>query len=146
MNHTIAILDLQRVTKNQSRTLGILYLNGDEFCYTLEDVDRGLRSDMDLSTILALKQYGRTAIPKGTYEVVIRRSPRFKRDLPALNGVRGFEGILIHSGNTEFDTSGCILVGDYYEGNEIRDSRETLKKLIEKLSYFDEISINITEV
>lgn len=146
MSQKIASLELQRVTKNDHRTLGILYVNGNEFCYTLEDADRGLRSDMDLSTILALKKYGRTAIPKGNYEIVIAPSNRFKTDLPRLQKVKGFEGILIHSGNTEFDTSGCILVGDYYEKDEIRDSKETLKRLLKELSKFEKITIRISEV
>lgn len=57
------------------------------------------------------KVYGQTAIPAGRYEVRMVRSPRFARDLPRLLNVPGFEGILIHAGNTRHDTEGCLLPG-----------------------------------
>lgn len=71
-------------------------------CHTLEDPVREPG---------AAKVWGDTAIPAGTYKVALRFSNRFQKELPGIQGVPGFEGILIHSGNTKADTHGCILVG-----------------------------------
>lgn len=86
-------------------TLGDLCLNGPEngigkwFCYTLEDPWR------------EKKVYGDTCIPEGTYEIVITYSNRFKRELPLLLNVPGFEGIRMHGGTTKEHTLGCVLLG-----------------------------------
>lgn len=53
-----------------------------------------------------------TAIPTGNYKIIVNLSPKFKRNLPRLIDVPGFDGILIHRGNTDKDTSGCILIGE----------------------------------
>lgn len=92
-------LFLQRIAQTPEYTIGRLEINGKFFCHTLEDAVR------------EQKIAGKTAIPEGTYKVVVNRSPRFKRDLPLLLDVPYFEGIRIHRGNTAKDTSGCILVG-----------------------------------
>lgn len=52
-----------------------------------------------------------TCIPPGTYKVILARSPRFKKVLPRLLDVPNFDGILIHAGNNNKHTSGCILLG-----------------------------------
>jgi Family of unknown function (DUF5675) len=79
---------------------------------------------------------GETAIPAGSYSLVINYSPRFKIDLPRLLDVPGFEGILIHPGNTPADTRGCILVGrSWQEGSEaIGESRVAFAALKDKLA------------
>lgn len=92
-------LFLQRIAQTPEYTIGRLEINGKFFCHTLEDAVR------------EQKIMHKTAIPEGTYKVVVNRSPRFKRDLPLLLDVPYFEGIRIHRGNTAKDTSGCILVG-----------------------------------
>jgi hypothetical protein len=92
-------------------TLSPVYIDSNYFCHVLEDTDRGLHSEDDLSYIKSVKVKHSTAIPYGTYEVVISYSNRFKRMLPLLLNVKGFEGIRIHSGNTHLDTSGCLLPG-----------------------------------
>ncbi len=81
-------------------TIGLLTVDGVHECYTCEDVVR-----------TGPKVPGQTAIPAGTYPVVVNMSARFKRRLPLLLDVPGFEGIRIHTGNTQFDTEGCILPG-----------------------------------
>ena len=92
-------LFLQRIAQTPEYTIGRLEINGKFFCHTLEDAVR------------EQKIMHKTAIPEGTYKVVVNRSPKFKRDLPLLLDVPYFEGIRIHRGNTAKDTSGCILVG-----------------------------------
>jgi len=86
-------------------TLGNLCIDGKWFCYSLEDADRKLEVNPEA------KVYGETCIPRGTYEVIINYSNRFKVEMPLLLGVDGFEGVRIHPGNTNEDTHGCILVG-----------------------------------
>ena len=91
-------LHLQRERSSKNSTIGILTTDGFQ-CFTLEDVTRDK------------KIAGRTAIPAGTYKVVITYSPRFRKALPLLLDVPHFTGIRIHPGNTAADTEGCILPG-----------------------------------
>jgi len=93
-------LALTRVYCAESYTIGHLYVDGIYFCDTLEDKVR-----------VGLKVKNETAIPKGTYEIIVNYSNRFKKNIPLLLSVPNFEGIRIHAGNSQNDTSGCILVG-----------------------------------
>ena len=61
--------------------------------------------------VSAWKIAGATAVPAGRYRIIITPSPRFKRLLPRLVDVPGFDGILIHPGNFPGDTEGCIMPG-----------------------------------
>lgn len=105
-------LILKRVARRPTYTIGKLYIDDKYFCDTLEDTDRRLNQSISLSDIRRIKVQNRTAIPIGTYKIIVNRSPKFKRLLPRLLDVPGFDGILIHRGNTDKDTSGCILVGE----------------------------------
>lgn len=122
-------LKLKRIFRGDEYTIGHLYIDGDYYCDTLEDTDRGLSSDMSEEEIKRIKVYGRTAIPKGTYKVEVTYSPKFKRYLPILLNVKGFSGIRIHSGNSAEDTLGCILVGFNKEKGKVLNSRVTSDKL-----------------
>ena len=77
-----------------------LYINNEYFSDALEDPDRSLTDSMSLEEIKKIKIKGNTCIPYGTYNVTITYSPRFKRNLPLINNVKGFEGIRVHNGNT----------------------------------------------
>ena len=92
-------------------TIGSLYVNDVFFCYTLEDKDRGLDQSQSLIMIQAKKLFGITAIPYGNYPLIVNKSPKFGRLLPRLQGIKGFDGVLIHRGNSAEHSHGCILVG-----------------------------------
>ena len=146
-------LVLERTFKGSAYTIGKLYVDGDYFCDTLEDVDRGLSSDMPLSEINEKKVYGKTAIPTGTYKVVMNVvSPKFKDrtwakpwdgKLPRLENVPGYEGILIHVGNKAEDTLGCILVGQNKVKGQVINSTATFDKLMDLLTQTNDITIKI---
>lgn len=122
---------LQRHALKAGYTIGRMEINGRYFCDTLEDTDRGLRESMTEDEIAALKVKGATAIPTGTYRIDMQtRSPRFGRVLPRLVSVKGYAGVLIHSGNTAADTEGCILVGENRERGKVLNSRATLEDLL----------------
>ncbi len=93
------ILTLKRGASAPNSTPGQLFINGVFECFTLEDVVR------------PVKIKGKTAIPKGTYQVIVDFSNRFQKLMPLLVNVPNYEGIRIHPGNTAEDTDGCILVG-----------------------------------
>lgn len=128
------LVTIDRKWKKDGYTISRLYVNGELFgCNTLEDTDRGLRQDMPLEEIKKKKVYGETAIPSGSYECVYTFSNRFKKMLPLLKNVPGFDGIRIHSGNSAKDTLGCILVGKNDKKGWISDSRNWTSKLITKM-------------
>lgn len=150
-------LELRRIAKKSTYTIGKLYANGQYVCDTLEDVDRGLKQSMSLDEIKKKKIYGQTAIPLGTYTVVINIvSPKFSRKqfyqevceskLPRLLNVPGYDGILIHVGDgpkAQDLTFGCILVGENKIVGQLTNGKETFKKLYNILKTENNISITI---
>ena len=140
---------IQRHALKAGYTIGRMEINGRYFCDTLEDTDRGLSEEMSEDEIVALKVKGATAIPIGTYRIDMQtRSPRFGRVLPRLLSVKGYAGVLIHSGNTADDTEGCILVGENRERGKVLNSRATLEHLLAFLraaqAEGEEIKLTIT--
>lgn len=126
-------ITLERRYKKAAYTIGKLSINGTPTCDTIEDTDRGLRQDMTLTEIMKRKVKGETAIPTGRYRVNITYSPRFRRDLPILIDVKGFDGIRIHSGNTARDTEGCILPGVNKKVGMVLDSRHWFEIIYDKI-------------
>lgn len=102
-------------------TIGKLYIDNLFYCHTLEDVVRDEKIKHE------------TAIPYGKYELVINWSNRFKRQMPLLISVPNFEGIRIHSGNTDKDTSGCILLGETRSKDFIGQSRLAYNRFLKDL-------------
>lgn len=135
-------LKVKRKAFEKDYTIGDLFVDGKFVSNTLEDCDRGLTQDMPLEEIKAKKVYGKTAIPKGTYDIDMNTiSPKFKDrswakpyggKLPRLIGVKGFDGVLLHVGNTASDSSGCLLVGKNSIKGMITDSTRTFHTLMSK--------------
>jgi hypothetical protein len=114
-------LEVLRISSQEDSTSGILFdvSNGERkfLCYTLEDE---YRED---------KISGETRVPKGTYKLELRKvggfDSRYKKKFSFHKGmlevrdVPNFQYILIHIGNTDENTAGCLLVGDTQNSNLI---------------------------
>jgi hypothetical protein len=124
-------ITVKRLYKTDTSTIGELLIDGVFECFTLEDIERPVKIKAE------------TAIPKGTYKVIINQSNRFKRLMPLLLNVPNFEGVRIHAGNTNHDTEGCILVGQTRNKNYIGQSRKAYEKLFKKMQAAKEISLTI---
>lgn len=116
---------IERAWKRDKYTVGRFFINGERFCESLEDKDRGLTQDMSEKEIAKIKVYGETAIPTGRYRVKMTYSPKFKRMMPEILGVKCFSGIRIHSGTTAKDSLGCPLLGRNTKVGMITESRKT---------------------
>ena len=129
-------LILERKYKKETYTIGNLYIDYNNnfdpeyFCNTIEDKVRPKGE----------KVYGKTAIPAGTYPIVITYSPKFKRELPLIFNVPGFSGVRIHPGNDENDTEGCILVGENKVKGKVINSQITFLKLFNILKTYPQIN------
>ena len=132
------ILELVRYSDNGDSTLGLLFVNNVFFCHTLEDEHRDK------------KVMHETRIPSGFYKIEYRKvggfHNRYKKRFPGLHkgmlelqDVPNFKYVLIHIGNTDEDTSGCILVGDIINNNTVTDaflgkSSDAYKRLYKVIS------------
>ncbi len=92
-------IELVRKPSGPDFTEGDLFIDGEWFAFTIEDVVR-----------TGKKVYGKTAIPAGKYKVAATFSNKFKKVMTQILDVPGFEGIRIHQGITAEDSLGCILV------------------------------------
>ncbi len=137
-------LKLVRKYKKDTYTIGILYVDGVYFCETCEDKDRGLTEKDGLQWIKSHKVYGETAIPLGNYEVRMDIvSPKYLAvswyktlcggKMPRIMNVPGWEGVLIHPGNSALDSLGCVLVGRNKVKGGLTQSRVTFAELYTKM-------------
>ena len=134
---------MKRIARRDSYTIGHLYIDGQYFCDTCEDTDRGLRQDLPLSVNQAKTRRGVPAIPVGRYRVPLGvKRPKYSKKtqydftggyLPRLVNVPAFDGILIHIGNTAADSEGCILVGRNTKVGMVLESTKTFKDLYARL-------------
>ena len=115
-------LKVLRFSSQEDSTSGLLFLESEQglefLCYTLEDENR------------ALKIKGETRVPAGTYKLELRteggfherykkKYSSFHKGMLHVTNVPNFKLILIHTGNTDEHTAGCLLVGDSQENNVI---------------------------
>ncbi len=138
-------IHVERKWKKEGYTIGQLYIDDTFFCNTLEDKDRGLKNTMTLEEIRKRKKAGVTAIPTGTYTIRMDiTSPKYSSKewfiknchgakLPRLENVPGFEGILIHPGNSASDTDGCLLVGKNDIAGKVTKSKECFLQLYNRM-------------
>lgn len=127
-------IEVKRTDFLEMCTIGHLLIDGvDTGIFTLEDK---VRSE---------KVFGETAIPKGTYRVVVDYSNHFQKELPHLLNVPNFEGVRIHAGNTDKDTEGCILVGkEWHGGDFIGKSKDAFDWLFEQIRFGENVEITIS--
>ena len=115
-------LKVLRFSSQEDSTSGLLFLEENQeikfLCYTLEDEKRDV------------KVRGETRVPAGIYKLELRteggfhnkykdRYGKFHKGMLHVTNVPNFEFILIHTGNTDEHTAGCLLVGDSQENNVI---------------------------
>lgn len=137
-------LKVIRKWKKNEYTIGDLYVDGVWVSNTLEDAVRDLNRNGQFDNG-ERKIPGKTAIPYGRYEVTMKvRSPKYsnfskyswakKYDgyLPRLLNVPHFDGVLIHPGNTDADTEGCLCVGFNKVVGKVVDSVNTFRRLMDE--------------
>jgi len=115
-------LEVLRFSSEADSTNGLLFevtdIGRKFLAYTLEDEAR------------ALKVRGETRVPAGIYKIELRKEggfherytkkyPGIHRGMLHVTDVPNFEYILIHTGNTDEHTAGCLLVGDSQENNQL---------------------------
>lgn len=141
-------------------TIGSLFVNDVFYCYTLEPFYIDFSSDeykkdiiaSEISAVKAVQKryYGKyVAVPDGVYDLRLDvlsykyyNKPFFRKlnggYMPRLCGVPAYDGVLIHTGNYEKDTQGCILVGSEFRSSSpaIFNSTVVFEKLYNKLKSF----------
>lgn len=126
-------ITVNRKVKTKVSTISDVLIDGEFYCYGLEDTDRGLSNDMPIEEIKEKKVFAQTAIPTGRYEVIISFSNRFQQYMPLLLNVPGFEGVRIHPGNTAANTEGCLLLGQTMGADFVGNSRLAYRSFMPKL-------------
>lgn len=128
-------LILKREPSTATSTPGRLHVDGVFFCFTLEDkVREQFHPTGALVDPAQWKVQNETAVPSGTYSVILDYSTRFQKLMPHVLGVPGFTGVRMHGGNTDADTEGCMLCGAHRDSlDRISNCAPTVLTLIQKL-------------
>ena len=134
-------LKTDRAWKENGYTIGRFFVNRARFHESLEDEDRGLDQSMSIAEITSGKIRGKTAIPRGTYKVILSVSPKFKNKpwaskygglVPEIVGVKGYSGVRIHPLNDAAESEGCIGIGDNKVKGKIVNSVKCYEELMAK--------------
>lgn len=121
-----------------------------DFAHIIEDKVRDINADGDLDDEGEGKVYGETAIPYGTYNIQVRKSPKrmklFEQGkiseeriwLPYIDGVKHFSAVQIHSGVNEKSSLGCLIIGFKWDGkNTVWESRNAETELVKLIMQND---------
>jgi hypothetical protein len=122
---------VQRKTLTNKTTIGNLLIDGQHFCYTLEDVVREVEGEPPVRW----KINGETAIPRGKYKVKVSYSPHFEKYLPEILDVPGWTNVRFHGGNGPEDSEGCLLVGSAQALNRIWNCAKVVDSLTSKILF-----------
>lgn len=114
MTPALVIL-VDRTVVVEDVTMGTIYVDGDRFCYSLEDPIREVVTANGWTWRPDLKIPGKTAIPSGKYVTTVTYSNRFRRRMPLLLNVPDFTAIRFHGVNDVDDTEGCIGMGRQWD-------------------------------
>lgn len=92
------IAKIIRIERGKNETIGVLTINGDILCYTLELANNNNERNI-------------SCIPLGSYVCKRVTSHKFGNTFE-ITGVEGRDNIMIHKGNTWNDTTGCVILGN----------------------------------
>lgn len=126
------LIKVKRQTESNEWTQGRLFIDGVYECFTLEDQKQ------------EKKVMHETRIPEGAYKIKLRtfgghhekykvKFPDMHKGMLWLQDVPGFHDILIHIGNTDDDSSGCLLVGKDFYGGKVTKSTVAYTDLYKKV-------------
>lgn len=135
---------IKRIYNCEDYCISHVYIDGSYICDAIEDTDRGLDNSMSELEILKKKIKDKTAIPTGEYNILMNViSPKFSKKeyykklcngkVPRFESVKGFMGVLFHIGNTEKDSSGCIILGQNKVKGKVINSRMCFENFYNKL-------------
>lgn len=135
---------VKRFADNNDTSMGIFYINGIFECFTIEDEER------------ATKVKGETRVPNGIYQISLRSEGGYHskylskygdmhkgmlcihnaKDWKIINKGMEFQYILIHTGNTDEHTMGCLLLNDAVSGKTFTGSSsvDAYKRIYPKIA------------
>jgi hypothetical protein len=140
---------LSRYKLSKTHTLGLLYIDGEYCCHTLEDAARDRK----------IKH--QTCIPTGTYEIKFREADtpmtkKYRKKFSwftnhlELQAVPNFNYVYLHIGNSVKDTSGCLLIGEYIKDRKLYNSTiafsRTYKTITAALDCGEEVTIKVQDL